>query len=43
MISALQPGDNAKLKVFRNQSEAEIAVTVGKRPRPVERKEEQRE
>lgn len=39
MISALQPGDNAKLKVFRNQSETEIAVTIGKRPRPVERKE----
>ena len=34
MISVLQPGESAKLKVFRNQSETELSVTIGRRPRP---------
>jgi serine protease DegQ len=39
MIAALQPGENAKLKVFRNQAESELTVTVGRRPRPQQRKQ----
>jgi serine protease DegQ len=38
MIAALQPGDQARLKVTRNQSESELSVTIGRRPRPVVRK-----
>jgi len=34
MISVLQPGESAKLKVFRNQSETELGVTIGRRPKP---------
>ena len=33
MIAALQPGEQARLKVSRQQSETEIAVTVGRRPK----------
>ena len=33
-ISTLQPGEDAKLKVYRNQAENELTVTVGRRPRP---------
>jgi Do/DeqQ family serine protease len=33
MIAALQPGEQARLKVARGQSEAEVAVTVGRRPK----------
>jgi S1-C subfamily serine protease len=40
MISALQPGDSAKLKIFRNQSESELTVTIGRRPRPQPQREE---
>jgi len=34
LISSLQPGDEAKLKVTRNQAENELSVTIGRRPRP---------
>jgi serine protease DegQ len=34
MISALQPGESARLKIIRNQSESELGVTIGRRPRP---------
>jgi serine protease DegQ len=37
-ISALQPGEDAKLKVSRNQAENELTVTVGRRPKPPQRK-----
>jgi len=39
MIAALKPGQQAMLRVMRNQSETEIAVTVGRRPLPKPRKE----
>ena len=39
MISALQPGANATLKVYRNQAESDLAVTIGRRPKPQQRKE----
>jgi serine protease DegQ len=38
MIAALQPGEQAKLKLARNQTESELSVTVGRRPRPAMRK-----
>ena len=34
MIAVLQPGEQARLKVARNQAEEELTVTVGRRPRP---------
>jgi serine protease DegQ len=34
MIAALQPGEQAKLKLTRNKSESELSVTIGRRPRP---------
>ncbi len=37
-IAALQPGQQAQLKVTRNQAENEVAVTIGQRPRPSARK-----
>jgi serine protease DegQ len=38
MIAALQPGDQARLKLARNQSESELSVTIGRRPKPPMRK-----
>ena len=38
-ISALQPGEDAKLKLSRNQAENELTVTIGRRPRPPQRKQ----
>ena len=37
-IAALQPGQQAQLKMTRNQAENEVAVTIGQRPRPPARK-----
>jgi serine protease DegQ len=37
-IASLQPGDQAKLKVARNQSESDLPVTIGQRPRPQAKK-----
>jgi len=37
-ISSLQPGEDAKLKVSRNQAENELTVTIGRRPKPQQRK-----
>jgi serine protease DegQ len=39
MIAALQPGEQARLRVLRNQSEREIVVAVGRRPKPAPRRE----
>jgi len=33
LIAGLKPGDNARLKVVRDQADAEVAVTVGRRPK----------
>ena len=38
MVAALQPGQQARLKVTRNQSESELPVTIGRRPQPPARK-----
>jgi serine protease DegQ len=38
MIAALQPGDQARLKLARNQTESEVSVTVGRRPKLPTRK-----
>jgi serine protease DegQ len=34
MIAALKPGEAAKLKISRNHKESEVAVTIGRRPKP---------
>ena len=34
LIAALQPGQQARLKLARNQAETELDVTVGRRPKP---------
>ncbi|MBI3045338.1 MAG: Do family serine endopeptidase [Betaproteobacteria bacterium] len=39
MIAALQPGDPARLKVTRNRTETELTVSVGRRPKPQQRKQ----
>jgi len=38
MIAALQPGQQARLRIARGQSETELAVTIGRRPLPPGRK-----
>jgi len=38
-IAALQPGEDAKLRVSRNLAENELTVTIGRRPRPQQRKQ----
>jgi serine protease DegQ len=37
MIAALQPGEQVRLKLARNQSESELSITIGRRPRPAMR------
>jgi serine protease DegQ len=34
LVAALQPGASAKLKLVRQGKEIELAVTVGRRPKP---------
>jgi len=38
LIAALQPGQQAKLRLARNQSETDLTVTIGRRPLPQQRK-----
>ncbi|HXF66112.1 MAG TPA: Do family serine endopeptidase [Burkholderiales bacterium] len=38
LIAALQPGQQARLKIVRNQQEIELVVTVGRRPTPQSRR-----
>ncbi len=38
LVAALPPGQEASLKLTRNQAESELAVTIGRRPRPQQRK-----
>ena len=33
VIAGLKPGDNAKVKLLREQSDTEVAITVGRRPK----------
>ena len=39
LIASRQPGEQATLKLTRNQAETELTVTVGRRPRPQQRKQ----
>ena len=39
LIAALQPGQQAKLKLMRSHAETEVTVTVGRRPRPQRQKQ----
>jgi Do/DeqQ family serine protease len=38
LVAALRPGDQARVRVARNQEEADLTVTIGRRPRPKQRK-----
>ncbi|HET9404413.1 MAG TPA: Do family serine endopeptidase [Burkholderiales bacterium] len=38
MIAAMQPGQQARLKLTRSQTESELTVTIGRRPPPPARK-----
>jgi serine protease DegQ len=38
LIAGLQPGDQALLRLTRKQAESEVTVTIGRRPRPQQRK-----
>ena len=38
LVAALRPGDQARVRVARNQEETDLTVTVGRRPRPKQRK-----
>jgi serine protease DegQ len=37
VVAALKPGDNARLKLIRERRETNLIVTVGRRPKPVQR------
>jgi len=39
LIASRQPGEQATLKLTRNQAETELTVTIGRRPRPQQRKQ----
>jgi Do/DeqQ family serine protease len=38
LVASLRPGDQARVRVARNQEETDLTVTVGRRPRPKQRK-----
>jgi S1-C subfamily serine protease len=38
LIAALPPGQHATIRLTRNQAETELAVTIGRRPAPPQRK-----
>jgi Do/DeqQ family serine protease len=38
LVAALPPGQGATIKLTRNQAETELAVTIGRRPAPQQRK-----
>jgi serine protease DegQ len=38
LIASLQPGDQARLKVTRNQADFDLSATIGQRPKPQQRK-----
>jgi serine protease DegQ len=39
LIASLQPGQQATIRLTRNQVETELTVTIGQRPRPQQRKQ----
>jgi serine protease DegQ len=38
MIASLRPGEHARVRLARNQEETEVTITIGRRPRPPQRK-----
>ena len=38
LVAGLQPGQQAQLRLTRDQAETEVTVDVGRRPRPQQRK-----
>jgi serine protease DegQ len=38
LIASLQPGAQARVRLARNQEETEVTITIGRRPRPPQRK-----
>jgi serine protease DegQ len=38
LIASLQPGQQATIKLTRNQADTDLTVTIGRRPRPQQRK-----
>ena len=38
LVAALRPGEQARVRVARNLEETELTVTIGRRPRPKQRK-----
>jgi serine protease DegQ len=38
LIASLQPGEQAAVRLSRNQAETDLTVTIGRRPRPQQRK-----
>jgi serine protease DegQ len=38
LIASLQPGQQAAIRLTRNQAETDLTVTIGRRPRPQQRK-----
>ena len=38
LVAALKPGDQARVRVARNQEETDLNVTIGRRPKPKQRK-----
>ena len=38
LVAALRPGEQAQLRVARNEEETDLAVTIGRRPRPKQAK-----
>jgi serine protease DegQ len=38
LIASLQPGQQVAIRLTRNQTETDLTVTIGRRPRPQQRK-----
>jgi serine protease DegQ len=38
LIASLRPGEQARVRLARNQAETEVTITIGRRPRPQQRK-----
>jgi serine protease DegQ len=38
LVAGLRPGDQARVRVARNQEETDLTVTIGRRPKPKQRK-----
>jgi serine protease DegQ len=38
LVAALRPGEQARVRVARNLEETDLTVTIGRRPKPKQRK-----